>query len=46
MEPGAVLKGVADECGFRDADHLYSVFLRVEGVSPSDYREQRGWKKA
>ena len=32
MRPGAVLKTVAKECGFRDATHLYKVFEHVEGV--------------
>jgi LacI family transcriptional regulator len=45
MEPDAVLKSVAAECGFRDGTHLCRVFQRVEGVTPSEYREQRGWKK-
>jgi LacI family transcriptional regulator len=30
---------VAVESGFSDADHLYKVFTRVEGVSPTAYRE-------
>ena len=41
MQPGAVLKTVAKECGFRDATHLYKVFEHVEGVSPSEYRRSR-----
>ena len=45
MEPHAMLKTVAAECGFHDAIHLCKVFQRVEGVSPSDYRDDRGWRK-
>jgi len=37
-DPGATVKTVAAECGFRDAIHLCKVFQRVEGVSPSQYR--------
>jgi LacI family transcriptional regulator len=42
MEPEAILKTVAAECGFRDAVHLCKVFQRVEKMSPGDYRAQRG----
>jgi LacI family transcriptional regulator len=46
MEPDAVLKSVAVACGFRDGTHLCRVFQRIEGVTPSEYCAQRGWKKS
>jgi transcriptional regulator GlxA family with amidase domain len=33
------MKDVATDAGFRSADHFYKVFTRVEGVPPSQYRE-------
>ena len=32
------LKTVAYECGFRDAHHMRSVFMRRLGVSPQQFR--------
>lgn len=34
-------KALAVDLGFRNADHLYKVFSRVEGITPSQYRNQR-----
>ncbi len=39
VETDAPLKDVASEAGFRDADHFYKVFARVEGMSPTAYRD-------
>jgi len=36
--PGLALKTVAYECGFRDAHHMRSVFIRRLGVSPQQFR--------
>jgi transcriptional regulator GlxA family with amidase domain len=36
------LKKIASECGFRSADVMSSVFKRVIGVSPGEYRERFG----
>ena len=36
--PGLALKTVAYECGFRDAHHMRSVFMRRLGVSPQQFR--------
>ena len=36
--PALALKTVAYECGFRDAHHLRSVFMRRLGVSPQQFR--------
>jgi len=44
VETDASMKDVAIEAGFRTADHFGKVFNRVEGVSPSQYRE--GHQKA
>jgi LacI family transcriptional regulator len=41
IESGVALKTVATECGFRDSTHLYKVFRRVEGTSPSEYLAAR-----
>ena len=40
VETDAPLKDVAKESGFRTADHFYKVFARVEGMPPTQYREQ------
>ena len=34
-------KALAVDLGFRNADHFYKVFSRVEGITPSQYRNQR-----
>ncbi|MDA9963094.1 helix-turn-helix transcriptional regulator, partial [Opitutales bacterium] len=34
-------KALAVDLGFRNADHFYKVFLRVEGITPSQYRTNR-----
>ena len=44
VETDASMKDVAIEAGFRTADHFGKVFSRVEGISPSQYRE--GHQKA
>ena len=41
VETDAPLKHVATECGFRNADHFYKVFSRIEGMTPSQFREER-----
>jgi LacI family transcriptional regulator len=41
VETDAAMKDVAIEAGFRTADHFGKVFTRIEGVSPSIYREGR-----
>ena len=40
VETDAAMKDVAIDAGFRSADHFYKVFSRVEGIPPSNYREQ------
>ena len=40
IESTSPLKTVARECGFRNADHLYKVFTRIEKITPSQYRNQ------
>jgi LacI family transcriptional regulator len=44
VETDASMKSVAIEAGFRTADHFGKVFTRIEGISPSQYRE--GHQKA
>lgn len=39
VETDASMKTVAIEAGFRTADHFGKVFTRIEGVSPSHFRE-------
>ena len=39
VETDASMKDVAIEAGFRSADHFGKVFARVEGVSPTQFRE-------
>ncbi len=41
VETDAPMKDVATDAGFRNADHFYKVFARVEGIPPSQYREER-----
>jgi LacI family transcriptional regulator len=41
VETDAPMKYVATEAGFRNADHFYKVFSRVEGITPSQYRQER-----
>jgi len=41
VETDASMKDLAIEAGFRTADHFGKVFTRVEGISPSQYREKR-----
>lgn len=40
-ETDVPMKDIAMDAGFRNADHFYKVFMRVEGVSPSTYRNDR-----
>ncbi len=40
-ETDVPMKDVAIDAGFRNADHFYKVFMRVEGISPSTYRKDR-----
>ncbi len=37
-ETDAPMKEVAEDSGFRNADHFYKVFARVEGMPPTQYR--------
>ncbi len=39
VETDAAMKDVALEAGFRTADHFGKVFTRVEGMTPSKFRE-------
>lgn len=39
VETDASMKSVAIEAGFRTADHFGKVFTRIEGISPSQFRE-------
>jgi len=41
VETDEPLKAVASAAGFPSAQQLYKTFLRVEGVSPKQYRQQR-----
>ena len=41
VETGEPLNVVAQASGFSDADHFYKVFVRLEGISPRDYRQER-----
>jgi AraC-like DNA-binding protein len=41
VETDDSFKALAIDLGFRNADHFYKVFLRVEGITPSQYRNQR-----
>jgi LacI family transcriptional regulator len=41
VETDASMKDVAMDAGFRSADHFYKVFARVEGIPPSQFREER-----
>lgn len=40
VETDASMKDVAIDAGFRSADHFGKVFTRIEGMSPSRYREE------
>jgi len=41
VETDTPMKTVALDAGFRTANHFSKVFSRVEGISPSRYREER-----
>jgi len=41
VETNASMQTVAWDSGFSTADHFYKVFARVEGIPPSQYREER-----
>ncbi len=41
VETDAPMKDVAADAGFRSSDHFYKVFVRVEGMPPTQYREER-----
>jgi LacI family transcriptional regulator len=41
IETEASFKGMAVDLGFRNADHFCKVFSRIEGMTPSEYRNQR-----
>jgi len=38
-ETDAPMKEVAKDSGFRNSDHFYKVFARVEGTPPTQYRD-------
>ncbi len=40
IDSDAALKAVAQEAGFTDANHLYKAFVRLEGISPTEFRQQ------
>ncbi len=40
VETDASMKDVAIDAGFRSADHFGKVFTRIEGMTPSRYREE------
>ena len=46
IENEASFKGMAVDLGFRNADHFCKVFSRVEGMTPSEYRNQRRKKRS
>lgn len=41
VETDAPMKDVGLDAGFRSSDHFYKVFTRLEGMSPTQYREER-----
>jgi transcriptional regulator GlxA family with amidase domain len=41
VESDAALGEVAEASGFTNADHFYKVFARIEGMSPTEYRQAR-----
>ena len=41
IETEESFKALAVDLGFRNADHFYKVFSRVEGMTPSRFRQQR-----
>lgn len=41
VETDAPMKDVAIDAGFRNSDHFYKVFSRIEGVPPTRYRDER-----
>jgi LacI family transcriptional regulator len=41
VETDAPMKDVAIDAGFRNSDHFYKVFARIEGIPPTQYREER-----
>ena len=41
VETDEVLKSVALDCGFTSQNNFYRAFVRLEGISPKEYRKQR-----
>jgi LacI family transcriptional regulator len=41
VETDEALSLVAAASGFSNADHFYKVFVRIEGISPTKYRQKR-----
>jgi LacI family transcriptional regulator len=41
VETDAPMKDVAIDAGFRNSDHFYKVFTRIEGIPPTQYRDDR-----
>ena len=41
VETSAPMKDVAVDAGFRNADHFYKVFNRIEGIPPTQFRVER-----
>ena len=41
VETDSPMKLVAQDAGFRSSDHFYKVFMRVEGMPPTQYRDER-----
>ncbi len=40
-ESDDALKNVAADSGFSSLNHFYRAFVRLEGISPKEYRKQR-----
>jgi transcriptional regulator GlxA family with amidase domain len=41
LETNALLKNIADACGFTSANHFGKVFRRLRQLSPSSFRQAR-----
>ncbi|MDE2831321.1 MAG: helix-turn-helix domain-containing protein [Gemmatimonadota bacterium] len=39
-EPSLLIYEISDKCGFREQKRLYEAFIKVQGISPTEYRRR------
>ena len=44
-EPSLLIYEISDKCGFREQKRLYEAFIKVHGISPTEYRRKMNISK-